>query len=390
MSTDSDGFLSRECPSCGRYFKVKPGEGSDQPISYCPHCGHKGSDCWHTPAQIEYMNAVALNVVVLPEINKLTRGLSLANLGFLKTNISHNISTPPPPPMEVDEPYDIVRFPCCNETVKLNREAHNFCIICGTTYDMKLSESQRIFLSHKGQDKHEVIAFKETLESMGYAPWLDQDAMPAGTPLERGLLQGMKDSCAVVFFITPSFVDAGYLETEINYAIQQKREKGAKFAIITLQFSDKEGKQGTIPELLTPYVWKHPKSQLEALREIIRALPVTAGAVDWREDITGVVSTPKIKSTVSELSNEAKEILKAAANGGGHIRHLRHLGGSGIQAGKIPLMQDASPRAIALWVGGLEDLQRRRYIKDLGHKNELFEVTREGYEAADSLGLNEA
>jgi hypothetical protein len=30
-------------------------------------------------------------------------------------------------------------------------------------------------------------------------------------------------------------------------------------------------------------------------------------------------------------------------------------------------------------------LERRRYIKDLGYKGEVFEVTREGYEAADEL-----
>jgi hypothetical protein len=49
--------------------------------------------------------------------------------------------------------------------------------------------------------------------------------MPAGTSPDRALLQGMKDSCGVVFFVTPSFKDEGFLESEINYAMQQKREK---------------------------------------------------------------------------------------------------------------------------------------------------------------------
>ena len=106
---------------------------------------------------------------------------------------------------------------------------------------------------------------------MGYDPWLDEDAMPAGTPLERGLLQGMQDSCGVVFFITPSFKDEGYLETEINYAIQEKRRKEDKFAIVTLQFLDADGNVGEIPDLLKTYVWKKTKTPLEALREIVRA-----------------------------------------------------------------------------------------------------------------------
>jgi hypothetical protein len=67
-----------------------------------------------------------------------------------------------------------------------------------------MSNSKKIFLSHKGIDKALVIDFKETLKSLGYDPWIDEDAMPAGTQLERGLLQGMKDSCGVIFFITPA------------------------------------------------------------------------------------------------------------------------------------------------------------------------------------------
>ena len=42
-------------------------------------------------------------------------------------------------------------------------------------------------------------------------------------------------------------------------------------------------------------------------------------------------------------------------------------------------------RVIAAWVGGLEDLQRRRFIVDCGHKREVFKLTREAYTAADEL-----
>lgn len=383
--TDSDGFFSRECPSCNRYFKIIEGEGSDEPISACPHCGHRGQDCWHTPEQLEYAQAVALSTVVAPEIDRLKRSLSGSGGGLFKMTVDNNIPRPPPPPLEVDEPYDIVRFRCCNETVKLHRLETNFCIICGKAYEMKHSDSKRIFLSHKGVDKTQVINFKQTLEGLGFAPWLDEDAMPAGTALERGILKGMEDSCAVVFFITPSFKDEGFLETEINYAIQQKRAKGERFAIIALQFVDASGKAGEIPALLKTYVWKHPKSELEALREIVRALPLSVGTADWREGIDGVVAMPKIKSTVAELSHEAKVILAATAKGGGRIMHLRHMRGTSVQAGGVSVIPDDDPRTVARWVGGLEDLRRRRYITDVGHKGEIFEMTREGYDAADHL-----
>lgn len=384
--TDSDGFFSRECPSCDHQFKVIVGEGSDEPLSYCPHCGHNGRDCWHTTAQIDYAKAVAVSSFVVPEIERFRRSISSSPRSLFKVSVNHDLPKPPPPPLEVDEPYNLVRFRCCNETVKLHRAATNFCPICGIPYDMKLSDSKRIFLSHKGVDKAQIINFKLALEAVGFAPWLDDDAMPAGTSLERGILQGMQDSCAVVFFITPAFKDAGFLKTEIEYAIQQKRAKEDKFGIVTLQFVDATGSVGEIPDLLKTYVWKKPKTDLEALREILRALPIAVGAVDWRDGISGVVVTPKTKNTTIELSDEAKAILVAAANGGGRIMYLKHMRGQSITAGRNSVIPNEDSRTIALWVGGLEDLQRRRYIKDVGHKGEVFEVTREGYAAADELG----
>ena len=286
--------------------------------------------------------------------------------------------------MEADGDFTLLHFPCCNETVKVERHDKHFCIICGLEISMKDTDAKKVFLSHKGVDKDMVKDFKQTLELIGYDPWLDEDAMPAGTTLERGILQGMKDSCGAVFFITPSFKDEGFLETEINYAIQEKREKGDRFAIITLQFVEDEQK-GEIPELLKPYVWKTPNTHLEALREIVRALPTLPGAVDWREDIAGVARIPPIKSASAELSDEAKTILKSAAVGDGNIMYLRHSGGQDIQSGGKQMVTGNDGRVVARWVGGLEDLQRRRFIKDLGHKGEVFEVTREGYDAADEI-----
>jgi hypothetical protein len=139
----------------------------------------------------------------------------------------------------------------------------------------------KIFLSHKGFDKPLVRQFKTTLALLGFEPWLDEDAMPAGTNLERGILKGFTDSCAAVFFVTPEFKDENFIATEVDYAIKEKRAKTDRFSIITLVFGDGTAK-GKVPDLLHGYVWKEPRSDLEALQEIIRALPVHVGDVRWR------------------------------------------------------------------------------------------------------------
>lgn len=386
--TDSDGFLSQECPSCGQRFKVLFGQGSEEPISFCPYCCHNDQGCWSTQEQSAHLQAVALDIVVAPELKKIERELKRASDGTITVSIESDFPEISPPPMETDDPFDMLCFPCCNEIIKVNRQQNHFCIICGKEVDMTLSDSKRVFLSHKGANKEFVSDFKETLELLGYEPWLDDEAMPAGTRLERGLLQGMKDSCGVVFFITPEFKDEGYLAAEIDYAIAEERSKGDKFAIITLQFVGDGGRKAPIPDLLRPFIWKMPKTDLEALREIVRALPVVSGPVDWRDEITGVVTPPRLNSSYAELSDEAKEILREAVNADGGIMHIQGLGWETIRVNNRDLIPDGNPRTVAMWEGGLEDLQRRGYIKDQGHKRQSFEVTREGYRAADELGLN--
>ena len=143
---------------------------------------------------------------------------------------------------------------------------------------------KRIFLSHKSTDKEMVRRFKKCFEELNYAPWLDEDDMHAGVQLERGLLKGFSDSCAAIFFITPNYVDESYLATEINYAIQEKRVKGDRFSIITLVFTDQNGNHGEVPGLLRQYVWKEPKSEVEAFTEVVRALPIKSPPPIWKHN----------------------------------------------------------------------------------------------------------
>jgi hypothetical protein len=133
-------------------------------------------------------------------------------------------------------------------------------------------QSRRIFLSHKGEDKKMVRRFQRALEAIGHEVWLDEKDLKAGDLLERGILQGFEESCAAVFFITDKFKDERYLKSEIDYAIAQQRARDEGFRIITLAF--RRGRQRVeIPPLLKNYVWKSPLSELDALTEILKALP---------------------------------------------------------------------------------------------------------------------
>jgi hypothetical protein len=143
------------------------------------------------------------------------------------------------------------------------------------------SRPRKIFLSHSSHDKEVVRQFKALLETVGFEPWLDEDAMVAGTPLERGLHAGMQESCAAVFFITENFEDSSYLATEIDYAIEQQR-KNEHFATVTLVLSDAI-KNEKVPVLLRRFVYKRPRSLILAANELVRALPLMPLRPVWRD-----------------------------------------------------------------------------------------------------------
>lgn len=172
----------------------------------------------------------------------------------------------------------------------------------------------KIFLSHKGADKPRVRDFAATLEAVGLSPWLDEQELAAGRQLERGLLGGFKESCAAVFFVTPAFKDEGYPAAEINYAISEKRTRGDQFALIALVFADGEGPTPEVPELLRPYVWKEPRSDLEAFREILRALPAGVASHLQIDPSLPAQAPPRgseFRKPHPSLDHEAEKVLQA-------------------------------------------------------------------------------
>jgi len=147
----------------------------------------------------------------------------------------------------------------------------------------RIPNPQKVFLSHKSKNKDLVREFNAALVQLGYETWLDEEVLPAGRELERALLRGMQESCGAVFFITPDFIDEGWLAKEVEYAIAEKNNRGDGFALVTMVFQDEAGKKGGVPELLkNRFVYKEPKSNVEALKEIVRALPIRPGPMVWR------------------------------------------------------------------------------------------------------------
>tara|TARA_R110002111_G_scaffold100976_6_gene156510 strand:+ start:70055 stop:70498 length:444 start_codon:yes stop_codon:yes gene_type:complete len=139
FSTDSDGFLTQECPACSGRFKVVFGEGSDDPISHCPYCAHMDTNCWWTPEQADYISnftAQQAEMMISDQFKKMARNLNSKSSSIkmsMRNTSSHTPSPTAPEEMELDLPT--IKFSCCNEEIKYFEnlaEGRLFCVICGT------------------------------------------------------------------------------------------------------------------------------------------------------------------------------------------------------------------------------------------------------------------
>lgn len=139
----------------------------------------------------------------------------------------------------------------------------------------------RIFLSHKWANKPMVRRYHSALQQIGFSPWLDEEAVTAGQVLHRALDDGMTQSCAAVFFLTPEFRDDRWISQEVDLAVHRTVEQGDRFRIITLVCGDAE-----VPRPLQRYVYAKIEHELDGLREIVRALPIELGPPRWKESVT--------------------------------------------------------------------------------------------------------
>jgi len=44
---------------------------------------------------------------------------------------------------------------------------------------------------------------------------------------------------------------------------------------------NEKGKRGTVPDVLRRFIFKEPRTELEALKDILRA-PLRVGPIEWR------------------------------------------------------------------------------------------------------------
>ncbi|WP_417559946.1 hypothetical protein [Marinomonas sp.] len=101
---------------------------------------------------------------------------------------------------------------------------------------------------------------------------------------------------------------------------------------------------------------------------------------ELEEEIKKIRSERDIK-----LSEKARELLLAAAlEDKGTIMTPKTIGAQSIQAGKKSFGKN-SKRDYAAYESALNELVASGYVQPVGHKNEIYELTHDGWQLADAL-----
>lgn len=105
------------------------------------------------------------------------------------------------------------------------------------------------------------------------------------------------------------------------------------------------------------------------------------------ETASAILETAPRAGPRQQLSNEAHELLlEAVLDPHGSVLRIMTSDGLIVQANQKNLVTAPKDgRCQAIWEGAIEELLENGLIADVGHKGEVFRVTREGYEVADLL-----
>lgn len=96
-------------------------------------------------------------------------------------------------------------------------------------------------------------------------------------------------------------------------------------------------------------------------------------------------STTTSSVTRAPLSPDALVLLTAAsADGSGVVLFERFGGGAEISSNDKVLNEDSTPRTLARWEGAIEELEKGGLLRATSAAREVFELTRDGFAAADA------
>lgn len=105
-----------------------------------------------------------------------------------------------------------------------------------------------------------------------------------------------------------------------------------------------------------------------------------------KEEIDAMFNTEKEKVRIPILSEEAKQLLiEATKDAAGQILVIDSLEGTDIQTNNKIMNIDKIGKSVAIWRAAMEELRNNQLIMAVGNRNEIFQLTKLGYEVSEKI-----
>ena len=273
-------------------------------------------------------------------------------------------------------------------------------------------EKQRlVFISHSTADKAFTKAFVDMLDGIG----LDDEQIVCssypglGIPLDENIYDWLvgrfqKYDLHVFFFLSHNYYRSAASLNEMGAAWAMK-QKWTGILLPEFGFDEIEGcidpRQISIKLDGEKEELKHRLGELkDALIKEFDLKPISGtkwervrdqflNSVDnievVEEEAEQYVPTPIINSDRSSISVHACIMLMYAAVDDGHIMVIPSMASTDYIAGKVTLQRNQTGRELAVWDDAVSQLYGKGYIKLVGRKDKIYQVTKDGYDLSDAF-----
>ena len=258
------------------------------------------------------------------------------------------------------------------------------------TVESAISRKANIYRDNKNIDSWSSInEFMKTIRKQDFALLFISDAYLKSIGCMFEVIQLMKEdhwvskTIFVVLDDAKSIYDAAnqlsYVEHWCNY------HKKLSDAIIklppdsTAKQSEELKKVAVIKVTIGDFLNKVADSNNPPLDKVVDAITERIDAFCF-----GPIATADNNPIINQ-QKDALDLLLAASRKDGVIIATQSLSSYRISAGEICFVDSTNNRDIAHWRSLLQELEDNNYIRATNYKNEIYRVTEEGYQIADSF-----
>lgn len=269
--------------------------------------------------------------------------------------------------------------------------------------DTMVQKQPKIFISHSSLDAEQVEKLVELLRSIGlredqiFCSSVSGYDIPLGKNIFDDILRQFQDyKLHVIFVLSKNFYESPVCLNEMGAAWVLSSD--SNFLLLPgFDFSDIRGviDRDNIGIKLAGDN-RDVRNSLNQLKDNLIAefnLPAI-NSVLWEDKRNQFISDIlEVENHVNKqlidkevISNEAKEILSnAIVDSDAQIFVMADLtSGKTIEAGNKSYSEAMGVREFSKWESGFDELLENKFIKDMGNKNEIFKVTKTGFDYFDN------